>query len=99
MRPVPLFPSLRVVGDTNGRPFNSNLSPKGPFNDPSPNCLLHPFGTATDRNPAHWYRSCMTCYGRFRSQIVNSLTKRPFVATDLCISNPMFYCTNDLFSE
>ncbi|GBM22074.1 hypothetical protein AVEN_137382-1 [Araneus ventricosus] len=38
--PFPLFSSLRVVGDMNGRPFISHLSPKGPFNDNSPNCLL-----------------------------------------------------------
>ncbi|GBN77480.1 hypothetical protein AVEN_55359-1 [Araneus ventricosus] len=38
--PFPLFSSLRVVGDRNVRPFISYLSPKGPFNDHSPNCLL-----------------------------------------------------------
>ncbi|GBO07693.1 hypothetical protein AVEN_225507-1 [Araneus ventricosus] len=36
----PLFCLLRVVRDINGRPFISYLSPKGPFNDHSPNCLL-----------------------------------------------------------
>ncbi|GBM72970.1 hypothetical protein AVEN_186735-1 [Araneus ventricosus] len=38
--PFPLFSSLRAVGDMNGRPLISYLSPKGPFNDHSPNCLL-----------------------------------------------------------
>ncbi|GBO37392.1 hypothetical protein AVEN_181921-1 [Araneus ventricosus] len=37
---LPLFSSLRVVGDMTGRPFISYLSLKGPFNDYSPNCLL-----------------------------------------------------------
>ncbi|GBL87287.1 hypothetical protein AVEN_270548-1 [Araneus ventricosus] len=37
--PFPLFSSLRAVGDMIGRPFISYLSPKGPFNDHSPNCL------------------------------------------------------------
>ncbi|GBM68988.1 hypothetical protein AVEN_158811-1 [Araneus ventricosus] len=36
--PFPLFSSPRVVGDMNGRPFISHLSP--PFKDHSPNCLL-----------------------------------------------------------
>ncbi|GBN22401.1 hypothetical protein AVEN_245393-1 [Araneus ventricosus] len=31
----------------NGRPFISHLSPKGPFNDHSPNCLLPSFRTTT----------------------------------------------------
>ncbi|GBL81548.1 hypothetical protein AVEN_266584-1 [Araneus ventricosus] len=38
--PFPLLSSLRVVGDMNGHPFISQLSPKGLFNDHSPNCLL-----------------------------------------------------------
>ncbi|GBN52725.1 hypothetical protein AVEN_109114-1 [Araneus ventricosus] len=38
--PFSLSSSLRVVGDTNGRPFSFYLSPKGAFNDHSPNCLL-----------------------------------------------------------
>ncbi|GBN08809.1 hypothetical protein AVEN_261075-1 [Araneus ventricosus] len=37
--PFPLFSSLRVVGDMNGRPFISYLFLKGPFNDDSPKCL------------------------------------------------------------
>ncbi|GBM46842.1 hypothetical protein AVEN_112190-1 [Araneus ventricosus] len=32
------FPLL--VGDMNGRPFISHVSPKGPFKDHSSNCLL-----------------------------------------------------------
>ncbi|GBM41304.1 hypothetical protein AVEN_202895-1 [Araneus ventricosus] len=36
----PLFSSLRVVEDMNGRPVISYLYLKGPFNDHSPNCLL-----------------------------------------------------------
>ncbi|GBN13394.1 hypothetical protein AVEN_13848-1 [Araneus ventricosus] len=71
--PFPLFSSLRVVGDMNGRPFNSHLSPMGPFNDHSPNCLLPPFGTAIGRNPPHKYRSYMTGYGQLRSQSDNHL--------------------------
>ncbi|GBM33211.1 hypothetical protein AVEN_28204-1 [Araneus ventricosus] len=47
--PFPLVSSLRVVGDVNGRPFISHLSPKGPFNDHSPNCLLPPF---SEQQPA-----------------------------------------------
>ncbi|GBO30320.1 hypothetical protein AVEN_16461-1 [Araneus ventricosus] len=39
VRPVPLFFSLRAVGDMNGRPFISHLFPKDPFNNHSPNCL------------------------------------------------------------
>ncbi|GBL99982.1 hypothetical protein AVEN_19455-1 [Araneus ventricosus] len=38
--PFPFSSSLRVVGDMNGRPFISHFSPKGPFNDHPPNCLL-----------------------------------------------------------
>ncbi|GBO21066.1 hypothetical protein AVEN_274040-1 [Araneus ventricosus] len=45
--PFPLFSSLRVVGVMNGRPSISHLSPKGPFNDHLPNCLLSPFERAT----------------------------------------------------
>ncbi|GBM65871.1 hypothetical protein AVEN_238809-1 [Araneus ventricosus] len=71
--PFLLFFSLRVVGDINGRPFISHFSPKGPFNDHSPNCLLPPFETATGRNPLHSYRSCMAGYGRLRSQSVNPI--------------------------
>ncbi|GBM22081.1 Lachesin [Araneus ventricosus] len=38
--PFPLFSSLRVVRDTNGRPFISYLSLKGPFNGRASNCIL-----------------------------------------------------------
>ncbi|GBN62665.1 hypothetical protein AVEN_138367-1 [Araneus ventricosus] len=38
--PFPLFSSQRGIGDINGRPFISHLSPKGPFKGNSPNCLL-----------------------------------------------------------
>ncbi|GBN57063.1 hypothetical protein AVEN_195159-1 [Araneus ventricosus] len=58
----------------NGRPFISNLYPKGSLNNNSPNCLLPAFGTVTGRNPPHSYRSCMAGYGRLRSQRV----KGPF---------------------
>ncbi|GBO28432.1 hypothetical protein AVEN_142868-1 [Araneus ventricosus] len=66
----PLFSSLQVVGDMNGRPFICHLSTKGTFNDHSPNCLLPSFGTVTSRNPPHEYRSYMAVYGRLRSQSV-----------------------------
>ncbi|GBN84710.1 hypothetical protein AVEN_60902-1 [Araneus ventricosus] len=41
--PFPLFSSLWVVGNMNSRPFISRLSPKGLFNDHSPNCLIPAF--------------------------------------------------------
>ncbi|GBM96454.1 hypothetical protein AVEN_150020-1 [Araneus ventricosus] len=46
--PFSIFSSLRVVGDTNGRPFISHLSPKGPFNDHSPTA----FSPLSEQQPA-----------------------------------------------
>ncbi|GBM49449.1 hypothetical protein AVEN_51441-1 [Araneus ventricosus] len=47
--PFPLFSSPRVVGDINGRPFISYLSPKGPFNDHS---LNFPSSPLSEQQPA-----------------------------------------------
>ncbi|GBM63391.1 hypothetical protein AVEN_64632-1 [Araneus ventricosus] len=69
--PFPPFSSLRVVGDMNGRPFISYLSPKGAFNDHSPTffSLLSEQQLAEIRPTS--IEVCMGGYGRLRSQRVN----------------------------
>ncbi|GBM64412.1 hypothetical protein AVEN_52535-1 [Araneus ventricosus] len=46
--PFPLFSSLCVVGDMNGGPFISHLSPKGPFNATRPTA----FSPLSEQQPA-----------------------------------------------